>query len=559
MVIAVSWSFSRSRRGPSCPGNPRGCASSWSSSSPWLVVRPPDQPSGSMQTPLPAQTCVCVVIVLLLVVRGASAISRWGRSPSPRRRGCACSFPSCPRCRGRAGSAVGVDPRAIAGADVRVRVHGSSSLQPLGSISPPAAARTRVVVCIGYSSWVSPPGPSRSPPRRGCVSKLSSSPPWSAVGIDRAADAGAELGARGHLDLPAQPLSSIRAPTPARTRVFVVIVILPASAVVVDPGAHARPDPGRRAHRRLSRRDRCRPLCPRGSWCGCSSPSPCQPLGSMPQPMPACIWVWMPIVASRVSRCRRSSRRLRREPSSVCSSSSLPCWGWIRRGRFPRPSSRSTPPPRRKCAPWDGLRGQQGEGERVRDEPCSAHRIDGRATAGAYGSRGAHRVLLSMGGEWNAAPDRSGAAGGASGGAVRIDAASLAGPDGRRGFHGQSAVGVDARPVARAHGRARSHRSLRGQRPPWGSRPDPSPARSVVDVVISRSPLEAQGAPWGSIPDPSPARRVVVMGMASALRIEAPAGACLGVRAGAHVLLRVWVGRAGSRPAPVGGTPGGAE
>jgi hypothetical protein len=179
------WPRRISRRGRSPGRRQRGC--SW-----WYSSRP-HLPSavGSIVPPIPARTRAVVIIV--------PTVSRWG--PSRRRRP-----------RERASTCASPPPR-----------------QPSGSISQPAPARAWVEALI-VSSWVSRPGRSRCRHRRepGCA--------WSWRSPS------------------GQPLSSIRGPMPARTRVCVLIVV-------------------------LTRRGRCRPRCPRGPWCGYSSPAPVSAVG----------------------------------------------------------------------------------------------------------------------------------------------------------------------------------------------------------------------------------------------------------------------------------------
>jgi hypothetical protein len=157
-------------------------------------------------------------------------------------------------------------------------------------------------------------------------------PGASAVGIDAPAGAGADRGRGVHRALPPQPLSSMRAPTPARMLLFVlisvsfsavasavraiqgprpartaVVVAIRASAVGVDAGPVGGAERGGGVHRRLtrfrwgrwSRRGRREGpvsvlifFVSRGGWC--------QPSGSISGPAPPRTVVVVVIRASAV-------------------------------------------------------------------------------------------------------------------------------------------------------------------------------------------------------------------------------------------------------------------
>jgi hypothetical protein len=167
-------------------------------------------------------------------------------------------------------------------------------------------------------------GPGRCPRRRGCGWSWSSQPPlgsrpiplpartWvivfivsspSAVGVDAPAVAGANAGRGAHLRAPGQPLSSMRAPTPARMPLVVHML----------------------ASGRVSRWGRWCRRVRRGSWSWCSWRL--QPLGSIIQPAPAWTVVVVFMASSldqvRVSRRGRSPSRRRRGGVSRCSSSAV--------------------------------------------------------------------------------------------------------------------------------------------------------------------------------------------------------------------------------------------
>jgi hypothetical protein len=205
----------------------------------------PRQPLGSIPDPSPARTSVVVFIACLCcgsvsavgvdpqpfagakvcgrvhrILQVRVRVSRWGRFPTLARRGrrwwCASSS-SC-------ASAVGVDPRSFAGADVGGRVHRLPLLrvrQPLGSIPDPCAARTWVVVCIVILLCVSRPG--RFPGRRrpGCGSWRSCDPLLQPLGsIPAPWPARMRVAARMGFS-PRQPLGTSPAPRPARMLVIV--------------------------------------------------------------------------------------------------------------------------------------------------------------------------------------------------------------------------------------------------------------------------------------------------------------------------------------------------
>jgi len=214
-----------------------------------LVAR---QPSGSMQDPMPARVCVLVLIVSSLSWLAAQPL---GSMPGPLPARVCVIVLTVSSLRG-GGSAVRVHARPAAGSGVRAGSHRVLAM--------------RVRSAVG----VQPGAPAGVDVRMGGHRRLRS-----AVGVDAAADSGAELRAGVHRPLPRQPLplGSIPQPMPARSRVDVCIRLLPR-----------------------------------------------QPLSSILAPAPARTRVWMVMVVSPVSRCRRSWRRRRRGPASGCSSSSPP-------------------------------------------------------------------------------------------------------------------------------------------------------------------------------------------------------------------------------------------
>lgn len=226
--------------------------------------------------------CVCSSRVSRSGVR---RVSRAGRSRCLRRRGssswCSSRLSSI-RC---AGSAVRVEPVAFAGADLRRRVHrspfspggrwrglrpravwwwcSSRPPQPSGSMPEPLPARRRVVVAIAGVSAVRV----QSAALAGAdVRDRAHLVAPSAVGIDARALAGADRGRRVHPALPRHPLSSMRAPAPARTVLPTCMACLRGGRVISRSG----PSPAR--GRRVPR-------------CACSSPP--HPLGSMVPPRAA--------------------------------------------------------------------------------------------------------------------------------------------------------------------------------------------------------------------------------------------------------------------------------
>jgi hypothetical protein len=192
---------------------------SGSSSSLRLVGGGGSHPCGSSPAPSPARVVVWTCMAVSLpkgVMNGA--LSRSGPSRRRRRRGRGSSSSSC------------------------FRVARPAQGRPFGSISPPWPAGTplrmlivrsvrRFVLCqpLGSMELPAPVGSMQEPvPARVCV--------WvligrlrSAVWVDSAADAGAELRVRAHLILPCQPppLGSMPQPLPARSRVDVLICLLP--------------------------------------------------------------------------------------------------------------------------------------------------------------------------------------------------------------------------------------------------------------------------------------------------------------------------------------------
>jgi hypothetical protein len=180
-----------------------------------VVIRASDgqRPCGSMPVPSPAVTPLWTVIIRL----PSSRTGRADRSRCRRRRGWRSASSS-------AASAVGVHGAAAfaAGAHACGGVH--PPLLPLGSMLQPASvpARTRAMVLIRRSfRW----GRCRS--RRRCrygrASRCSSSA--SAVGVHGAAAfaAGADASRRVHRGPP--PLGSTKGPSPARSWVWVVMAI----------------------------------------------------------------------------------------------------------------------------------------------------------------------------------------------------------------------------------------------------------------------------------------------------------------------------------------------
>lgn len=217
-----------------------------------------------MPTPSPARTCVWVVILV-------SALSRWGRSPAPDRRGCGCVCSSSP-----SASAVGVDGRAVARAGAGGGVHLLRlrfGVHPLGSTQPVYPARIVVVVDIIVAGLVV--GSRRRPAR--------TSPPDD------------------------QPCGSIAMPWPAR---MLVVVFMDGCC-----GSGGWWRPAWTPPRGLSRWGRCACLRPRGPGCWCSwsfsgvggwrrRPARApprgagQPLGSRsgfaPARMPFCVFMGLP-------------------------------------------------------------------------------------------------------------------------------------------------------------------------------------------------------------------------------------------------------------------------
>jgi hypothetical protein len=207
------------------------------------------------------------------------------------------------------GSAVGIHDAPHAGAEGGARLHRPSpggTYPPLGSMADPAPARTWVMVLISAS--VQPSGSMKEPPPARIVVlvvmvRLRSRGVASAVGVHDGPATGADVGDGAHLRL--------------------------RSTEGVDEGAGAGVDRGRGAHR--------------------SSPSKvaCQPLGSMPGPLPArrVVLVRMVRLPSRVaaiSRWGRCPSRCRRRGwwSSACCCSvrrwreraaELPCLHRVRR------------------------------------------------------------------------------------------------------------------------------------------------------------------------------------------------------------------------------------
>lgn len=296
---------------------------------------------------------------------------RWGRRRSPcrRTRRCACALRPSP---------VGVDAAAAGRVEVRAGVHRrvscSNRFHPLGSMQPPPAARTLVLVFIirslsGHAVRVDAVALARADACRG-VHAVS----VSAQGADGGAFARVQLRGRSHRRL-LQPLGSMVPPHPART-VVVVFIGLSWSSVVVDAGAGARANRGLDAHLHLPWRvdlsrwgpsrgpgrrvpqSRCAsPLYPLGSMpkprparivvvaCMASPPvgvdagagaradrgldahldlresGGTQPLGSIMDPWPARMVVLACMAAPRVSRCRPSAGLRRRGCGSGCSSS----------------------------------------------------------------------------------------------------------------------------------------------------------------------------------------------------------------------------------------------
>jgi len=360
------------------------------------------------------------------MVRGGCR-RRWGRRTRYSPRGSWCGLAWLPPLSG-ARAAVGVQVSAFAGAELGRGGHGPS---PLGSIAPPPAARTWVVIFIALSGGadrapVSRSGRCRRRGRPGCRWRRSSA----TVGVDRRAFARVDRRVRVHRSLPGgwcaaqgfgRPSGSIPLPTPARTavpiRIFVLLSVavprgrrsalgidgaagsaanvragahLPspvrvhprAAAVGVHPRAAARADVRGGAHRDPPLA--CAPLQPSGSiptpwpartcvgvlivssrsWC-----APLQPLGSIPPPPPArtCVLAFIVVSVVRLSprgpfpgRARRRSAcwcsspppfshpdrcRIRRRRGAVCGCSSWPPWC-----APPQPQgSIPGPPPARTC------------------------------------------------------------------------------------------------------------------------------------------------------------------------------------------------------------------
>jgi hypothetical protein len=346
----------------------------WSSSFPL-----PGQPSGSMLLPLPARTCVVVVIFSLpgqplgsmpqplpermpvVVLISVLLVSRCRRCGRRRPRACRWWCASSPPGR----SAVGVDAEAAAGPDGGRSVHRRlirwgrwcrrvrragwwwcSSECSVSAVVVDARAHPRVDGGVRLHLALSRWGPFPAPARRGPWSWCSSRP--SAVGVDHPAGAGADRGRGAHR-------------------------CISWSAVGVDAGASPRADRGVRAHLVLSRWGPSRRPRQRGRWSWCSWPTPFigsasairvdrradggaevgrgahpQPSGSMHGPSPARMVVvafmsvsfqpsgsiphpwpeWMVVVAfiacAPFSRWGRCPSRRRRGSASWCSSSALP-------------------------------------------------------------------------------------------------------------------------------------------------------------------------------------------------------------------------------------------
>lgn len=298
------------------------------------------QPLGSAPSPLPARTCVCAVMVIVPSCRRWEGLRAEGG-------GTAGVGGPCRHwvLRGRSSTAVRVQPRAFAGADVRVLRH----------LPPPCSGARGAVRIEGHSLCGARSGarlhlrscrrdrlPGRY--RRGQWSSRSSSAfvvsrGLSAVGIEACALAGADRGRRVHGDLPGHPQGwphgSMVDLQPAWMLVLVFIAHL----------ACGRPD--------LSRRDRSVGRC-RPGWSRSSSSPPPQPHGSMQQPSPARTCVLVVIGASGVMRLPAVSRRRwgpsrrRRRRALGCSSSSpgLPL----------NPSGRCRRRRRRGCSSWSASR-----------------------------------------------------------------------------------------------------------------------------------------------------------------------------------------------------------
>jgi len=218
----------------------------------------------------------------------------------------------------RPAAAVGVHSQPLAGAKPARRVH--PPFLPLGLISLPSPARTRVCVVMVCSLAGQPSGSSPAPrPARTVVGVFMVSAPrsvavgvdadpvagadardgghpglsWSAVGIDRAAVAGTHGGGRAHPAPPwlwsgGPPLGSIDDPAPART----------CDAAVIPSPRRWGPAPH---------------LCRRGCACSRSSSSPggpAQPLGSIAGPWAArtrvdVVMVVSPVIPRGLCRTRR--------------------------------------------------------------------------------------------------------------------------------------------------------------------------------------------------------------------------------------------------------------
>jgi hypothetical protein len=201
----------------------------------------------------------------------------------------------------RAASAVGVDPRALAGAELRGAAHR---------------------VLTGIVRRLSRPDRCRCRCRRGAAYWCPSCPRFrrrarSAVGIDRPTGTRTYVRVDVHRLLPlleflrAQPLGSMIGPSPARTCVLASIV--PRFGLRALSRRGRSPNPGRRERSwwcssflavvcvPLSRRGRWPDPGRRGTACGCSSCSPpvVQPSGSMHDPVPAWIWVLVRIFILR--------------------------------------------------------------------------------------------------------------------------------------------------------------------------------------------------------------------------------------------------------------------
>jgi hypothetical protein len=197
----------------------------------------------------------------------SSSVSRWDRCPGPCRLGRAWWCSSVLRCRRRVDEAL--RPRR--------RAAGAAGDQPCGSILTPSPAPMLVWTIIsgspgsvavrvdGCSSLpaVSRPGLSRNRRRRGRACGCSSWPPWWCTSP--------------------QPSGSMQDPLPARTLVFVVIVLAPGGVWRQPSGSRLVPCPARscvvvriastpsRGDRRLSRWDRSRSRRRRGRACWRSS------------------------------------------------------------------------------------------------------------------------------------------------------------------------------------------------------------------------------------------------------------------------------------------------